>query len=178
MEMDLRVHLHILSRKRGSLVIKKIEAAFEKVIDFISSVVFGIMVLCTTFNIFSYWFMNKRFGQFDEIVLALFMWVIFTCLGVLYRHDEHIAVTFLLDGRKPRTQLIMKIINDLVVVVTSIIFTYYAYKLMMRSFNKYTSLLKIPYAYIDLSVVIGYVSLTLVSAIRCGEHIKELVVSK
>ena len=159
-------------------MIKRIEAIFEKVLDFITCVVFGIMVLCTTFNIFSYWFLNRRYGQFDEIVLALFMWVTFTCLGVLYRHDEHIAVTFLLDGRKPRVQLIMKIINDLFVVVTSIIFTYYAYKLTMRSFNKYTSLLKIPYAYIDLSVVIGYVSLTLVSAIRCGEHIKELVVFK
>ena len=159
-------------------MLRKIESAIEKVIDLLGSIIFGVMVLCTTFNIFTYWFAGKRFAQFDEIVLALFMWTVFMGLGVLYRTDEHIAVTFLLEGRKPRTQLIMKIFNDIFVVITSVIFTYYAYKLTMRSFNKYTSMLKIPYAYIDLSIVVGYVSMTLVGAIRCGEHVKELIVSK
>ena len=156
-------------------MLKKAEKAFEKAIDILGSVLFALMLASTTFNIVSYWLTRKRFAQFDEIVLTLFLWVTFIALGVLYRTDEHICVTFLIDSAKPAVKKWMQLINHLFVLVTSVVFVYYSYKLVMRSFNKYTSILKLPYAYIDIGVLVGYLSLSFVSAIRLFEHIKQMV---
>jgi len=46
-----------------------------------------------------------------------------------------------------------------IVFVSSCIITYYAVKLTVRSVTKYTSVLKVPYCYIDAAVAVGFLTL-------------------
>ncbi len=152
----------------------KIEEKAEKILDHIGCVIFFLMIISTFFNIFSYWFIGKRFAQFDEITLAIFVWVVFIVTGPLYKRDEHIGVTFIVDKMQPKARSIFRTLADVIVFVTSVLVMIYTWKLMMRSFNKHTFVLGIPYVYIDAGVFFGYISLTIVSIFKLFIHISEI----
>lgn len=154
--------------------LRKIEEKTEKIIDWIGSVLFFLMLISTFFNIFSYWFTGKRYAEFDEIVLTLFVWVVFVACGPLYKHGEHIQVSFILDSFKPRARNIANLIIDIFVAFISSLVIYYTWKLTSRSFSKYTQVLKLPYAIIDIGVLFGYISLLIASIAKAVDHAIEL----
>lgn len=153
--------------------LKKFEEKTEKILDVVGSILFVALIISTFFNIFSYWFTGKRFAEFDEIGLAIFLWVVFIATGTLYKHGEHIGVTFIVENMKPRKKSIVNILIDIIVLVTTVFVIYYTWKLMKRSFSKYTQVLKIPYVYIDAGVLFGYISLFISSLAKLIVHFAE-----
>ncbi len=154
--------------------LRKIEEKTEKVIDWTGSILFFLMLISTFFNIFSYWFTGKRYAEFDEIVLTLFVWVVFIACGPLYKHGEHIQVSFIVDGFKPTVRNIANLIIDIFVAIISSLVIYYTWKLTVRSLSKYTQVLKLPYAIIDIGVLFGYISLLIASIAKAVDHAIEL----
>ena len=158
--------------------LRKIEEKTEKIIDWIGSILFFLMLISTFFNIFSYWFTGKRYAEFDEIVLTLFVWVVFIACGPLYKHGEHIQVAFIVDGFKPLARNIANLIIDIFVAIITSLVIYYTWKLTVRSFSKYTQVLKLPYAIIDIGVLFGYVSLLIASIAKAVDHAMEIFCKK
>ena len=126
---------------------------------------FSVMVLLTMFNVASDWVVNRRYGEIQEFVLAAFVWVGYVGMGELYKSNEHISVDLLAKSLPEKGKRILSIIIDIIVMVISVIIMYFAIVLTLKSYTKYTAVLKIPYIYIDLAVVIGFTS-TVIYAIR------------
>lgn len=154
--------------------LRKIEEKTEKIIDWVGCILFFLMLISTFFNIFSYWFTGKRYAEFDEIVLTLFVWVVFIACGPLYKHGEHIQVSFIVEGFRPLARCIAHILIDIFVIIISAMVIYFTWKLTVRSFSKYTQVLKLPYAIIDMGVLFGYISLLIASVAKTVDHIIEL----
>lgn len=154
---------------------KKFEEKTEHVIDVAGCILFFLLIISTFFNIFSYWFTGKRFAEFDEISLALFLWVVFIAAGPLYKTGEHISVAFIVEGMREKVRAIVLLLIDFIVFVTTLLVIYYTWKLMMRSFNKYTQVLKFPYVYIDAGVLFGYLSLFVSSIAKFVLHFREAI---
>ena len=55
-------------------------------------------------------------------------------------------------------------IIDVVTLTVSLIITYFAVILTVRSTNKFTAILKIPYFFIDLAIVVGFASTAVYAA--------------
>ncbi len=155
--------------------IHKLEEKIENVLDRVGSILFFLMLISTFFNIFSYWFTKKRFAEFDEIVISFFVWVVYISCGPLYMHNGHIGVSFVVEGMRPLARAITRVLIDVLVFVVSAFVIYYTWKLMMRSFTKYTQVLKLPYAFIDLGVLFGYFSLFVAAIAKVIIHINELL---
>lgn len=131
----------------------------DRLIDLIGSVMLGLMLVLSLFNVLSSWITKNRYGEIEELVLICFVWVVYMGIGLLYKTKEHISVSFLVQMLPPKGQKIMLVVNDVIVFVSSSIILYYAVKLTIKSVTKYTSVLKVPYCYIDAAVAVGFLSL-------------------
>lgn len=128
----------------------------DKIVNVIGSIMLALMLLLSTFNIISNWVTGNRYAQVEELVMAAFVWVVYIGIGSLYRHNEHICVSFLVHLMPQKLQKIVLIFDDIVMLFASCVVAYYAAKLTLISFTMFTSTLRLPYAVIDFAVVLGF----------------------
>jgi len=137
------------------------EKTANKVIDFIGGTMFLVMIVFTGINVFCMWIIGKRYSQLSEVVLSSFVWVSYISLGKHYRYKQCISVDFLVELLPPKSKKIIEIIQDVLVFCIGAVVLYLAIKLTGKSMNKYTAIIKISYFWIDLGVVLGFISLLL-----------------
>jgi len=128
---------------------------------------FVAIVLPAIFNVASYWIFDRSFGQIQEFVLAASVWVTYVGMGELYKSGEHISVDLLQKSLPERANRILTLLIDIVVLAVSLFVTYFSVILTLKSTNKFTAILRIPYIFIDLAVVIGFTS----TAVYAAQHI-------
>jgi TRAP-type C4-dicarboxylate transport system permease small subunit len=131
----------------------------DKVIDVMGGSMFFIMVLFTGFNVISFWTTGRRYGQIEEVVTSCLVWVSYLCLGEHYRKKECISADFLVAALPPLGKKITSVFMDIASFIIGAFILYYGIRLMMRSTNKFTGVLKICYFWIDMGLVLGFVSL-------------------
>lgn len=140
---------------------KKRQLSLERIIDFVGCVTFALLLVLTLSNIFCDWLFGRRYGQIEEIVSALFVWVVYVGTGVLYKNKEHISVNLFVKLLPEKAQAAMDVVVDVLSLAISGVITYYALILALKSVRKFTSVMKIPYIYIDFAVVVGFGTLVL-----------------
>lgn len=131
----------------------------DKLTNIIGRSMFFLMVSLVGLNVISFWFSGRRYGQLEELVVSCLVWVTFISLGQHYRDKECIRADFLLTAIPPKAQKIVEIITDVASLIIGAVILYFALKLMLRSTNKYTGVLKICYFWIDMGLALGFLSL-------------------
>ena len=131
----------------------------DKLMDVIGGSMFFVMVALTGFNVISFWTTGRRYGQLEELVVSCLVWVSYISLGQHYRDKECIRADFLLTAMPPKGQRIVECLTDLATMVIAAIILFFGVQLMLRSTNKYTGVLKLCYFWIDLGLVMGFISL-------------------
>ena len=131
----------------------------NRTIDTIGGVLFAVMLFFSGYNVFSWWILGKRYGQLEEIVLACFVWVAYISLGQHYKRQEYIRVDFIVSGLPPRVKKAVDFLADLASFIIGCLIAWFAIQLTLKSGNKLTAVVKIPYALIDMGVVVGMISL-------------------
>ena len=131
----------------------------ETIENIVGTSMFFMMIILLTFNVCSWLFFKKRYGQLEEAVTACLVWVSYINMGSHYIKKQHIRVDFLLTKLSPKGQKIADVINDVAVLIIGVFILYFGWKLMWKSTNKYTGVLKICYFWIDLGLVLGFASM-------------------
>ena len=131
----------------------------DKLMDAIGGSMFFVMVALTGFNVISFWTTGRRYGQLEELVVSCLVWVSYISLGQHYRDKECIRADFLLTSMPPKGQRIVECLTDLATMVIAAVILFFGIQLMLRSTNKYTGVLKLCYFWIDLGLVMGFISL-------------------
>ena len=131
----------------------------DKLMDVIGGSMFFLMVALTGFNVISFWTTGRRYGQLEELVVSCLVWVSYISLGQHYRDKECIRADFLLTAMPPKGQRIVECLTDLATMVIAAVILFFGIQLMLRSTNKYTGVLKLCYFWIDLGLVMGFISL-------------------
>lgn len=137
----------------------KFTKLMDKLMDIIGGSMFFVMVALTGFNVISFWTTGRRYGQLEELVVSCLVWVSYISLGQHYRDKECIRADFLLTAMPPKGQRIVECLTDLATMVIAAIILFFGVQLMLRSTNKYTGVLKLCYFWIDLGLVMGFISL-------------------
>jgi len=125
------------------------------IVNFIGGFMLMTTVLLTLFDVFGYWLTGRSFAQVQELILALFVWVVYAGMGELYKAGDQISIDLLEKVLPRKANLIVQIIIDVIVLAFSVVVTYYAVLLTIRSVTKFTPVLKIRYCYIDAAIVFG-----------------------
>lgn len=138
----------------------------NRTIDTVGGVLFAIMLFFSGYNVFSWWVAGKRYGQLEEIVLACFVWVAYISLGQHYKRQECIRVDFIVSVLPPKLKKVIDFLADVASFVIGCLIAWFAIQLTMKSGNKLTAVVKIPYALIDAGVVVGMVSLLIAIVLK------------
>lgn len=150
----------------------KIMKKLDICIEIIGCVCFAMMIIFTMSNVFSDWFVGKRFAQLDEIVQAFFVWVTYVGMGMLYKNGEQMHVDFLVNLFPPKLKRINEIFVDLFTLVISCAMFYYAWTLAMKSGNKTTAVMHISYMLIDFALVIGFFTMILYIVVKLINEVR------
>lgn len=126
---------------------------------------FGIVCI-SIWGVITRYFLGNPAGWIGELSLALFVWLTFFGTSILARRGEIVNIEFLLANLPEKLSLfIKKIISTALLVGCLLILVYLGFKLTMFSFDRYTSILRIPYSYIYAGIPLGSL-LTLYHVIR------------
>ena len=128
----------------------------RKAENVIGGCLFFVMMFFTGINVFVIFSGHRRIAGLDEIVLAAYVWVTYIALGRHYKEGDNISVDFVVRIMPPRVQKVVLLLRDVATFSISLVMLVAAIDLTRNSFNKYTSLLRIPLGYIDLATVIGF----------------------
>lgn len=150
----------------------------EKGIDFIGSASLVLIVLLTSGNIVTNWLFDMRYPEVDDMVNTLFVWVTYISTGVLYKNGKQVTVDFVVDAMPPMAQKICNIFVDAFTLVISCVMTKLAWTLSLKSVNKTTPSMGIPYSIIDFALVVGFATMVVYIAVKLFVNIKELAGGK
>lgn len=150
----------------------KILRKLDICIEVIGCVSFAMMIIFTMGNVFSDWFVGKRFPHLDEIVQTFFVWVTYVGMGVLYKNGEQIQVDFLVNLFPPKLKKITEVFVDLFTLMISCIMFYLSWVLAAKSINKTTAVAHISYTIIDAALVVGFLAMILYIIAKLIEEIR------
>lgn len=151
----------------------KVMKKLDLCIEIIGCVSFAAMIIFTMGNVFSDWFVGKRFAQLDEIVQSFFVWVTYVGMGMLYKNGEQMHVDFLVNMLPEKLRRMDEIFVDLFTLVISCFMFYFSWVLAMKSGNKTTAVMHISYQIIDFALVIGFFTMILYIIVKMINEVKE-----
>lgn len=128
----------------------------DRIIEFIGATMVIVTIGCTIVNIALRWTIGRSVGELDEISLMAFVWVIYVGMGLLYNTGEHICMDFVVNRLPFLPRIVVTILDMLVELVVGVVITFLAVKLMSNSMIRTTNVTHVPYAYLQLSIAIGF----------------------
>lgn len=124
--------------------------------DIISSIALIGITFITLLGVFMRYILENPLKWGEEFVLALTVWFVFVGYSSVMKRNMHISVDFFVARLPQKAQKAMEIFRYAVVsILTVIIFIILGYQLADLGWQKWTSILRIPYFYINLSLVVG-----------------------
>jgi TRAP-type C4-dicarboxylate transport system permease small subunit len=134
---------------------EKIKRFFYSIDDIVGAVSLIAIICITVSAVFMRYVMNSPFTWTEEVSLALFVWFVFIGISAVTKRDSHIGIDyFVLKLPKPM-QKVMSAFRFLMVLIAFLFLVVLGWRLAIESQGKITSVLRIPYFYIDIAVSVG-----------------------
>lgn len=140
---------------------------------YLGSVFLSVTFIFVVINVFTRYFLKFTYYWAEEIAVSCFVWVIFLGFAYAYRSDELIGISAIVNLFKGKVRLVIKIITDILVFITSSVMLYFSYN-YTANMTKITSALEAPYQLIYASIVISFLLVCIYSIMRIYSSIKEL----
>ncbi len=155
-------------------------AALEKAAFALAMVIVAAIVLALSLSALTRLVSGNGYDWFIELPPVLVCWLVFPLLGPLLRKGQHIQVNFV-DSFSPKRHIsFIKLINNFIALIASIIFLkagYDATLLYYRMGQIFEIELEIPVWWMYLAFPTGFLILLLVSTELVIEDLKKLIKS-
>lgn len=157
---------------------KKFDDILYKFEFIVSSVAFVSMITLIVINVFYRLALNKTIPWTEEMSYAFFNWAVFIGICMVYRNQGMVAVGAIVDKLPKKIRKGVMLFVHLLVFSTNICLVIWGLQLSIKGMARITSILKLPYFWIDLSIPVGGVILAYYSAkyflmTLKGEEVKE-----
>lgn len=143
---------------------------FESIEVFLGCLAMVVMFFSIGINIVLNWVAGLKFGQLEELGTAAYMFACYVVIGWLYRKNDLTCVSFAVDKLGPKSRWFADLIYYAYILFFGIIMTYNAILLCGNSMIKTLPALRIPYAYVDVCMVIGFALLSMRAGIDLVKH--------
>ena len=127
--------------------------------EIIASIALCIVVLAAFYGVISRYILNNPVNWSNELATISFTWTVFLGAAAAWKSNKHIHLDLFYDFLP---NILKKISDWLKFFILSIFFVfalYLAIKFTITAYNKPTSILRIPFSYVDLPVVIFFASM-------------------
>lgn len=145
----------------------QIQDFINKFIFFILQIVMFGMVFMVVGQVFSRYVLNNPNQIIEELLRFSLIWAVMLGSISCFIHNEHIALTLLLDSITPKANMILQfIIHSIVISFVFIIMVYGGINLSVTTLGQLTPLLQIPMGVIYSIIPISGVVILLVKILH------------
>lgn len=146
----------------------------EKIITFISNVIFSMMFLVVLLQIGGRYLMKNPFIWTEELARSLYVWLIFLGSATLLKEYEHISIDFIPRKLSAAGQLYFKVVIDVIGFAFYVFLIIGGVKMMKNTHSmRMPCIPQIRMSYLYLSVVIGAVASNLFLFINILQNLKK-----
>ena len=127
--------------------------------EIIASIAICFVVLAAFYGVISRYILNNPVNWSNELATISFTWAVFLGAAAAWKQDKHIHLDVIYNILP---NLFQKLSDWLKFFILSIFFLfafYLAIKFTISAYNKPTSILRIPFSYVDVPVVICFASI-------------------
>lgn len=135
---------------------KTLRFIFDYIEEILCCTALTVTIIAVLINIVSGTVLGKRFGQCEEIAKSAFVWITFVGVSLAYKRGNHICIDFVVKSLPPKGQRAAKYMVWAVLFGFDLVILYYAVQLTVNTSRKTLPLCGISYAYINVSLIIGF----------------------
>jgi TRAP-type C4-dicarboxylate transport system permease small subunit len=135
-----------------------------------------IVVGVSAMAIMRYVFESNLYGA-EEVILIAAFWLYFLGAGSASEQRKHIrAEVFSAYCKSEKINMAVKALAESITLCLSVIYTYWAVEFIIRSFESggVTPVWRIPMVTVHLSILIGFILITIYSAIDLKQTVKKI----
>jgi TRAP-type transport system small permease protein len=132
--------------------LKRLINNFEEIIGGIFLV---IVIVSVNYGVISRYVLKSSAPWANEVATAAFVWVVFIGGVSAFKKNMHIGID-LLVRKLGRIGLFLSVLSNFLILIFAIYATYLSINISISAWDKPTSVLRVPYTYIDMGAVLGF----------------------
>ena len=137
---------------------------FEEVVSCLGLV---LIIVVVTINVTLRYFFARSIAWAEEVSVIGFSCVIFIGSAAVYKRNMHVGIDFVVNLLPALWQRILFIVTKLFLLVFTAYVAYLGWIYSMAAWDKPTSILFIPYFFINFPICVGFASMAVYSLIDC-----------
>lgn len=134
---------------------KLIAFILSNVEEIVTAIFLAALLLLTIFNVTLRFTTGRSLVWTEEVSFGCFAWVVFLGASAAYKRHLHSSVEILVQTMPKRFQQVVETVTYVALLLTLGVITYFSLRFSIAAHFKVTPVLKIPYTYIDISVCVG-----------------------
>lgn len=132
---------------------------------YIGGIFITVTVAVVIMNVFTRYVLGFTFPWAEEIPVDCFVWAIFLGAAGAFRHKMLMGVDFLLQITKGTQRIVIELISNLLVFACSLTMCIMSCIYVSKS-DKITAVLCISYRYINVSIIIAFVLISIYAVLN------------
>jgi len=144
----------------------------EKYITNITSIMIILLTLLISFQVFIRYVLNT--GQFwiQELSVITMMWIAFLGAAAAVWDNSHIGLNFIVESFPASIRIWVRVLNDLIILVFSLLFFNYGLILIEKTMGGTLSALGFPIGYTYIIIPISSLLMALFSLVKIINRIR------
>jgi TRAP-type C4-dicarboxylate transport system permease small subunit len=138
---------------------KKIIFFVNNIEEILASIAITAVVLSAFYGVISRYILNNPVAWSNEVATISFTWTVFLGAAAAWKHNKHIHIDLAYNIMPAFLKKISDIVRNIILSIFFIFVLYLAIKFTITAYNKPTAILRIPFSYVDASIVLCFASI-------------------
>ena len=130
----------------------------------------AVLVVFLTASVISRYVFDVGIVWSDELARVLFIWVVYIGFAVGLRHRGNIAVDWLVEKLSPRWKLRVHVVQDIVILLFCLFFTWQSVATLRFSFIQRLPALQVRIAWLYAAVLVAAVLMTIYAVANVARY--------
>ena len=130
--------------------------AFKYFEELLASIAISIVVISAFYGVISRYILNNPVAWSNEVATIAFTWTVFLGAAAAWKNNKHIHLDLVYNFFPNKIKIISDWLKNIILIVFIAFALYLSIQFTITAYNKPTAILRIPFSYVDVPVVIFF----------------------
>ena len=135
--------------------------AFKYFEELLASIAISIVVISAFYGVISRYILNNPVAWSNEVATIAFTWTVFLGAAAAWKNNKHIHLDLVYNFFPNKIKIISDWLKNIIIIAFIGFALYLSIQFTITAYNKPTAILRIPFSYVDVPVVIFFLSIIL-----------------
>ena len=135
--------------------------AFKYFEELLASIAISIVVISAFYGVISRYILNNPVAWSNEVATIAFTWTVFLGAAAAWKNNKQIHLDLVYNFFPNKIKIISDWLKNIILIVFIAFALYLSIQFTITAYNKPTAILRIPFSYVDVPVVIFFSSIIL-----------------